>query len=156
MDKTFNKAIYFDMDGTIADLYAVENWLHHLENGNTFPYEVARAMCNMAELRGNLLALRELGYTIGVISWTSIRGSKEYNRNVRKAKINWLRNQDLLDAMDEIHIVKYGTPKHTIPKIRHGILIDDNKEVCNLWERYGGVTVNPLETDICEFLRQIL
>ena len=26
------KAIYFDMDGTIADLYAVENWLDDLIN----------------------------------------------------------------------------------------------------------------------------
>ena len=39
-----NIAINFDMDGTIADLYGVENWLEHLINGNTFPYEMAKPL----------------------------------------------------------------------------------------------------------------
>ena len=35
------KAIYFDMDGTIANLYAVENWLDMLRAFNPTPYEQA-------------------------------------------------------------------------------------------------------------------
>ena len=41
------KAIYFDMDGTIANLYAVENWLEDLQNKNTRPYEQAKVMLKM-------------------------------------------------------------------------------------------------------------
>ena len=32
------KAIYFDMDGTIADLYAVDGWLADLRSENVRPY----------------------------------------------------------------------------------------------------------------------
>ena len=44
------KMICFDMDGTIADLYGVENWLDMLRNYNPTPYEVAKPMWNMTEL----------------------------------------------------------------------------------------------------------
>ena len=36
-----NKTLVFDMDGTIANLYAVENWLEDLRSENPRPYEVA-------------------------------------------------------------------------------------------------------------------
>ena len=35
------KAIYFDMDGTIADLYGVDGWLDDLMNESTRPYAAA-------------------------------------------------------------------------------------------------------------------
>ena len=36
------RTIYFDMDGTIADLYGNENWLDYLEHEMTKPYRNAR------------------------------------------------------------------------------------------------------------------
>ena len=39
-----NKAIYFDMDGTIADLYGVTDWLPMLMNSGSTPYRVAQPM----------------------------------------------------------------------------------------------------------------
>ena len=36
------RKIYFDMDGTIADLYGVDNWLEMLINEDATPYRVAR------------------------------------------------------------------------------------------------------------------
>jgi len=38
------KAIYFDMDGTIADFYSVENWLEDLRMENVAPYILAKPM----------------------------------------------------------------------------------------------------------------
>ena len=41
------KAIYFDLDGTLANLYGVENWLEYLIKEDTYPYDVhelARAL----------------------------------------------------------------------------------------------------------------
>ena len=40
--KELNITINFDMDGTIADLYGVENWLEYLINGDAFPYAKVR------------------------------------------------------------------------------------------------------------------
>ena len=42
------KAIYFDMDGTIADLYGVENWLDYLVAEQTKPYREAKPLCSEA------------------------------------------------------------------------------------------------------------
>ena len=36
--------ICFDMDGTIADLYGVQDWLTHLENENVYPYIAAKPL----------------------------------------------------------------------------------------------------------------
>ena len=45
------EAIYFDMDGTIADLYGFENWLPLLRAEDTTPYEKCDALVNVAELK---------------------------------------------------------------------------------------------------------
>ena len=45
-----NKAIYFDMDGTIADLYGVSGWLADLEAENVRPYAEAKPLINLALL----------------------------------------------------------------------------------------------------------
>lgn len=39
--------IFFDMDGTLADFYGVENWLEYLNAEDTLPYEVAKPLHNM-------------------------------------------------------------------------------------------------------------
>ena len=42
--------IWFDMDGTIADLYAVENWLPMLRAYDPAPYTLAKPLVHMATL----------------------------------------------------------------------------------------------------------
>ena len=42
--------IYFDMDGTIANLYGVENWLDYLMNEKTVPYDIASPMVDLEKL----------------------------------------------------------------------------------------------------------
>ena len=44
------KYLCFDMDGTIADLYAVNGWLEQLRAYNPNPYKVAEPMWDMVEL----------------------------------------------------------------------------------------------------------
>ena len=116
------KAIYFDMDGTIANLYGVNNWLECLMNEYTKPYREAKSLVNMRELGKELNRLQQLGYTIGIISWLARDASDEYNNRVTTAKRNWLNKHLSAVRFDEIHIVKYGTPKHTLG---NGILFDD-------------------------------
>lgn len=63
------KEINFDMDGTIANLYGVENWLDYLMAKDTTPYEVAKPLVNLSSLARILNRLQRNGYTIGIISW---------------------------------------------------------------------------------------
>ena len=41
------KEIWFDMDGTIADLYGINGWLDMLLEENARPYEIAKPLLNM-------------------------------------------------------------------------------------------------------------
>lgn len=144
--------IYFDMDGTIADLYNVENWLPKLRAENPSPYVEAEAMVDTGELQLYLSILQNRGCKLGVISWLSKGSSKSYDKMVRKAKKNWLRENLPEITFDETHFVKYGTRKDYIAKDKDGILFDDSEEVRNNWR---GIAVNPNTEDIIEFLKKV-
>lgn len=150
-----NKAIYFDMDGTIANLYGVTDWLPMLRANNPTPYAVALPMVDMQVLSDFLFRAKSKGYTIGIISWLSMKSTKEYDKQVRKAKAKWLQ-ENFSISFDEIHFVKYGTPKHTLAKVRKGILIDDNDEICDTWTNYGGTAINAKDNSWLSELRLLI
>lgn len=127
------KAIYFDMDGTIADLYGVEGWLNDLESENERPYATAKPLIRMSALARVLNRLQKEGYTIGIVSWLSKGGSDDYNEKVAYAKQKWLKQHLASVNFDEINIVKYGTPKSTAVNIQGGILFDDEEKNRTEW-----------------------
>ena len=108
--------IYFDMDGTIANLYGVENWLDYLKAYDTTPYEIAKPLIHFSTLARMLNRLKQEGYTLGIISWCSKNGTSEYNDRTAKAKRNWLAKHLPSVQFDIIHIIPYGTPKTAIMK----------------------------------------
>ena len=124
---------YFDMDGTIADLYGVEGWLSDLENENVRPYAEARPLVDCERLIQAIMFLKAEGCRFSIISWSSKNGSSEYRKEIRKAKVAWI-NKYFPDCFDEIHVVKYGTPKHWIAKDR-GILFDDEEKNRTSWNK---------------------
>ena len=128
-----NKAIYFDMDGTIANLYAVDGWLPMLRNSDSTPYKEAKPMVKMNVLARRLNKLQKDGYTIGIISWLAKDGNKEYNEKVTNAKREWLNKHLKSVNWNEVHIVEYGTPKHNIVRYPKGILFDDEDKNRNEW-----------------------
>ena len=84
------RSINFDMDGTIADLYGVKDWLALLRSENPKPYRTAVPMCDMAELNEVCELLRAEGWEINIITWLSKDSSEEYKNLVRQAKRAWL------------------------------------------------------------------
>ena len=56
--------IWFDMDGTIADLYGVEGWLDDIIARRTRPYDEARTMVNMSYLARLLHQVQAQGHEI--------------------------------------------------------------------------------------------
>lgn len=124
--------IFFDMDGTIANLYGVENWLPMLIAEDTKPYTMAKPMVNMNSLARVLNRLQAQGHKIGIISWTSKGGSKKYNDAVAKAKKAWLNKHLASVKFDEIHIVAYGTPKAIFANT-NAILFDDEEPNRKAW-----------------------
>lgn len=127
---TETKVINFDMDGTIADLYGVSDWLKDLINSKTRPYDIARPLVNMNVLARMLNRLQRNGFTINIISWTSKSGTPEYNERVKDSKLKWLAKHLKSVKFNNVYIVPYGTPKHTIAE---GILFDDEEPNRTAW-----------------------
>lgn len=124
------RAINFDMDGTIANLYGVENWLDYLIEENPLPYMIAKPLVNLSALARVLNNLQKKGYEINIISWLAKNSTKDYDNLVINAKKTWLKKHMPSVKWDNINIVEYGTPKQTICK---GILFDDEKPNREAW-----------------------
>ena len=60
--------IWLDMDGTIANLYAVENWLPKLRAFDPDPYRHAEPLVRMATLARLLNNRQRKGYEICIVS----------------------------------------------------------------------------------------
>ena len=144
--------LIFDLDGTIVDLFHVKHWLKDLRAENTAPYKEASPIYNMNELNKIIQELKQK-YKIIVVTWTSKGGSKEYNKEVKKAKKEWLEKYDF--PFDEIHCIKYGTTKANAVR-RYGknqILFDDNEKVRKGWKL--GKTVDAKE-NILPVLKELI
>ena len=142
------KAIWFDMDGTIANLYGVEGWLEDIINEDTRPYTEAKPLVNMNSLARILNRLTKNGYTVNVISWTAKNGREEYNNKVATVKKAWLKKHLASVNFTNIDIVPYGTCKG---ENRNGILFDD--EMKNRMEWKNGIALNV--NNIIETLKAI-
>lgn len=147
------KAIVFDMDGTLADLYSVLNWLEKLRSYDATPYSAAKPIYNAEELIPLIAELKDRGFRIIITSWLSKESTKEYDAAVRKAKKEWLAKYGF--PYDEIHLVKYGTPKTKCSrgKAKYQILVDDNAEVRSKWTL--GATIDANE-NIIPLLKALL
>ena len=132
------KAIYFDMDGTIANFYDVPNWLECLERSDVRPYEVAAPLVDMHKLASRLNYLRARGYHIGIVSWTSKFGTNEFNEATKLAKLEWLHKHLGSVVWDEIKIIPYGFPKSKAVQYPEGLLFDDELRNLNEWQGAGG------------------
>ena len=126
------QTIFFDMDGTIADLYGVENWLDYLIEKNPLPYEIAKPLVRLSTLARYLNKLQAQGFRIGIISWLSKDSNNIYDEMVTYTKIKWLKKHLASVQFNEIHIVDYGTPKELFSN-GNDILFDDEENNRNNW-----------------------
>ena len=150
------RTVYFDMDGTLANLYGVKDWLKMLRNEDATPYLKAEPLLDLYELAEIMQELRDKkGYSFGVISWLARESSDEYKKKVREAKRLWLAANVPFD-FDEIHLIQYGTRKAGAAKDKEeSILFDDDFGVCEQWlgRNSNRVAYNVKERHIIDILR---
>ena len=143
--------IWFDMDGTISNLYAVNSWLEQLRAESPKPYAEAVPMLNMSLLARYLNKLQAAGFQIGIISWLSKVSSAEYSQKVTAAKLAWLHQHLKSVSWNEIIIVDYGTNKESYAHSDSDILFDDEQRNRDNW------TGKAYEPDlIFEILKQLM
>ena len=146
--------VILDMDGTIADLYKVENWLGKIRNFDPTPYAEAALM--VAGIAEAVKAIREAGAEVKVVSWLSKETNSDFDKLVRKAKRDWLAEQGI--EVDSVRCVPYGTQKayyRNPDNIK--ILFDDNAEVRESFEGFNNCfALDPTENNITEVLMELM
>lgn len=138
------RTIYFDMDGTLADLYGVRPKMVNGAQMSVFQrldHNDARVYGEAQPIRANVELLKSLkrkGYRIGVITagsrfppGTPSHIQAKMNADTQREKKQWLMRYGI--AVDEFRFVPYGTPKINAASDRKGILIDDEDKVLRTW-----------------------
>ena len=139
----------FDMDGTLFDLFGVDNWLPRLRAEDASPYLAAKPMINFSLLARYLNRIQRAGHKIMVVSWTSKESTPEYHSQVAWAKFKSLRRHLPSVHWDAIIFANYGTEKSTLVKDSKAFLFDDDEGVRANWQ--GGLAFEPI--DIFRVLR---
>lgn len=147
------KTIYFDMDGTIADLYGVDGWLSKLQAEDVSPYVEAKPLLSLSQLARLLNTLQRKGFRLGVITWLAKNSSKDYEQNTATAKLEWLRKHLKSVQWDEIHCQSYGTPKENVLRNTNDILFDDDNNIRQAWNQKNGMAYDG--KDIIKVLKEL-
>lgn len=124
--------IWFDMDGTIADLYGVENWLEMLIAHDETPYAIAKPIVNLSVLAKLMNKVQRKGFKICIVSALAKDSTAEYDERVRNAKIKWLANHLKSVHFDEIRFVPYWYTKNDV-NTGADVLFDDEERHLEKW-----------------------
>lgn len=150
------KKIYFDMDGTVADLYGEKDWLNNLRNERKGSFINLRPLVDMNELAMVCHQLMNLGYSFGVITWLPMGASYEFERVCEEEKRAWV--EEFMPWVSEFYAQSYGVPKQYAPSKRAAemILVDDNAEVRAMWNTEVQRSSIDATQDIIKELRKLL
>lgn len=137
--------IALDMDGTIVSLYDVPGWLQALKAHDATPYYNAAELYDMDYLNDLVELYKAAGGHVCIVSWTA-RGDipHSYYIATQAAKMLWLREN--LPAIDDVRIVKYGTPKFLVVdtnNISQIVLFDDEAHNREAFKDAGGQARHP-------------
>ena len=102
---------YFDMDGTIVDLYGVPKWKEKLDASDPSPYVEAKPLINLSLFARYIHQLQAKGHEVGIISWCSKNSTPQYDIEVIRAKHSWLREHLPSVTFNSIVITEYGAEK---------------------------------------------
>ena len=124
--------IWFDMDGTIADLYAVEGWLPMLRAYDPTPYANAKPLVNMNVLARLMNKAQRKGFEICIVSALSKESNAEYDAKVIDAKKRWLGKHLKSVHFDDMRFVPYTFVKNDVNS-GDDMLFDDEARHLEKW-----------------------
>lgn len=151
MENNITITLNFDMDGTIANLYAVEGWLEKLRAFDPSPYVFAKPLINMSLFARYVHKLQAVGYRVAINSWLSKCSNEEYDQAVISAKKEWLKQHLPSVEFDDMFFLPYGEPKEHYAETNEDILFDDE---LNNREHWYGAAYEPSE--IFAIMKQLL
>ena len=130
------KKVYLDMDGTIANLYSITNWLERLREEDTNIFKECKPLITQNDLF-NLFPSNT--YEIIILSMTPYKCSKLYHNNVIQQKNEWL--DKYFPLLTKRIYKRYGGNKNLKNSV-NAILIDDNEVIR---KNFRGLALNPID-----------
>ena len=137
------KGIFFDLDGTIAELYKVEGWLESLRSNDWSVYRKCAPRHNYQRINTAIEALIENGWQVGVITWASkgIGWGTDLDE-IARVKFDWLCRFFPALADGRFACIPYGYSKADFLEemgdaYNVAYLVDDNKEVRHDWRSHS-------------------
>lgn len=134
--------VFFDLDGTLFDLYGKTNWLEMLRTENPLAFDwsdmVNGGFMPSFDYDDFIGICRDLmvdfGVEFNVITWLPMYATKEFEEECTKVKTKWVKTY--MPFVKNISCQSYGVPKQlgVVSRSKEMILIDDNLEVCKTWE----------------------
>lgn len=124
--------IWFDMDGTIADLYGVNGWLEMLTAQDATPYAIAKPLVNLSVLARLMHKAQRNGFEICIVSALAKNSTADYDEKVKTAKMEWLKKHLASVDFDEIRFVPYTFTKNDVNS-GNDILFDDEDRHLTAW-----------------------
>jgi len=128
------KKVYLDMDGTIANLYNIKNWLPRLRNEDKNIFLECEPLINEKTLF-ELFPSNQ--YEIIILTMTPMNCSKEYHNQVIEQKCKWL--EIYFPNLKKRIFKRYGHNKN-LKNCGNAILIDDSEVIRN---NFKGIALNP-------------
>jgi len=126
--------VYLDMDGTIADLYGIENWLPRLRASDNKIFLECEPMIDEETL---FRTFPEETHDIRILSMTPKDASMEYCEDVINQKNAWLDRY--FPKLQKRIYRKYGNNKNLRNSV-NALLVDDSEPIRNTWK---GIAINP-------------
>ena len=133
--------IWFDMDGTIANLYGVDNWLTDIREYNPRPYIEAPPSFSFRWFARILHRLQKAGYLIGIVTWGSKQSTPHFDKAVEEAKRRWLARHLPSVKWDAFQFLPHGECKNTV-NAGADILFDDEEHNRTEW---SGTAYDPCD-----------
>lgn len=138
--------VFFDMDGTVADLYGRENWLTELRS-NISPFEDLNPLVDMEVLDSYMKALKARNFHFSIITWTPMEATYNFHKQCEADKREWVTKY--MPSNSQFDALRYGVPKQhsrIVNRREKNILIDDNPEVIEVWKADGNFGILVDET----------
>lgn len=125
------KTIYFDMDGTLSNLYAVDDVFNKLDNWDCTPYKDALPINKNIEL---LKQYKHNGYRVVILSCLSKITNEQFDVDTIQCKNMWLDMYVGKQYIDERIYIPYTKHKEMYVH-SNGILVDDDKVILSNWNK---------------------
>lgn len=137
------KRVFFDMDGTIADLYNDPNWLEDFTKRRKGVFARLKPMVDPIQVNDLIRQAKAKGHKFGVVTWLPKDSTADYRLASSFEKIEWIK-KFFPELADNILTCEYGTKKRQVARAnRNAIIFDDDVKVREDWKISKGKAYEP-------------